>query len=123
MLAAMLDGRVAFALSADLLAEYRDVLGRGVISTRHGRPIGEVDGLVAELTVAGHLRHPPHEPADPEADPPPIAPPGDERVIALLAYEPRAVLVSGDLRLTQVVRGWREVLTAAELVDELGLAP
>ncbi|MEE4276652.1 MAG: PIN domain-containing protein [Thermoleophilia bacterium] len=121
VLAALLDGRVPFVISADLLAEYRRVLLRPIIAERHGWVSADIDRLLAELTTAAYLRQPPDDGAADTDDPPPDGPAGDEHVIRLLAHEPRASLVSGDGQLLDAVRGWREVLTPAELVALLGL--
>lgn len=120
VLTALLDGRVPFVISADLLAEYRRVLLRPIIAERHGWASADIDGLLAELTMAAYLRQPPDDAPDTD-DPPPDGPAGDEHVIRLLAHEPRASLVSGDGRLLDAVRGWRDVLTPAELVALMGL--
>ena len=121
LLSAMLDGRLAFVVSADLLAEYRLVLLRPAIAERHGWEPARVDTLLAELTTAAYLRQPPDKLAPDDIDPPPDCAPGDEHVIRLLAHEPRAALVSGDHRLIDAVRGWRDVLTPAGLVELLEL--
>ncbi len=123
VLAAMLDGRVPFAISADLLAEYRRVLLRPIVAERHVWASADIDALLAELTMTAYLRQPPDDDAPNADDPPPDSPPGDEHIIRLLAHEPRAALVSGDQVLLDAVRGWREVLTSAELVALLGLTP
>jgi predicted nucleic acid-binding protein len=121
VLAGMVDSRVPFALSADLLAEYRVVLLRPIVGERHVWTSADIDGLLAELTMAAYLRQPPAEGGPDPDDPRPVAPTGDDHVVRLLAHEPRAVLVTGDVALADAVRGWREVLTPAELVFELGL--
>jgi len=54
----MIDGRVPFLLSADLLAEYRRVLLRRAIAARHGLEAAQVDSLAAALTMYGYLRQP-----------------------------------------------------------------
>jgi predicted nucleic acid-binding protein len=124
LLNAMVTGRLPFVVSADLLAEYRRVLTRPRIAARHGRPPSKVDALLAQLTMMAYLRQPPDDDdALDTDDPPPDSPPGDEHIIRLLAHEPRAALVSGDQVLLDAVRGWREVLTSAELVALLGLTP
>ncbi len=120
-LTGLLDGRVPFVISADLLAEYRRVLLRPTIAERHGWASADIDRLLAELTMAAYLRQPPDYSAPDTDDPPPDGPAGDEHVILLLAHEPRASLVSGDGRLLDAVRGRRDVLTPAELVELLGL--
>lgn len=116
VLAGMIDGRVPFVLSADLLAEYRGVLARPTLAERHVWVSADIDGLLAELTIAAYLRQPPDDDAPDTDDPPPVTPRGDEHVIRLLAHEPRAALVSGDLPLLDAVRGWREALTPGEPV-------
>ena len=121
VLTALLDGRVPFVISADLLAEYRRVLLRPIIVERHVWAPTDIDRLLAELTMAAYLRQPPDDGAPDADDSPPDGPAGDEHVIRLLAHEPRASLVSGDGRLLDAVRGWRDVLTPAELVALLGL--
>jgi predicted nucleic acid-binding protein len=124
---ALLQGRLPFVLSADLLSEYRDVLLRPPIAARHRLSPADIDALLAELTTVAYLRQPPAEEAlDPEdrapsEDPAPITPPGDEHIVSLLTREPRAALVSGDQRLVEALRGWREVLTPAEFVERTGL--
>jgi uncharacterized protein len=123
LLNAMVTGRLPFVVSADLIAEYRRVLTRSRIAARHGRPSSKVDALLAQLTMTAYLRQPPDDDAPNADDPPPDSPPGDEHIIRLLAHEPRAALVSGDQVLLDAVRGWREVLTSAELVALLGLTP
>jgi predicted nucleic acid-binding protein len=122
VLAGTVDGRVPFAISADLLAEYRVVLLRPIVGERHARTSADVDALLAELTMAAYLRQPPAEGAPDADDPWPSAPPGAEHIIGLLAHEPRAALVTGDLSLADAVRGRREVLTPAELASQLGVA-
>jgi len=112
----MLAGRVAFLVSASLLAEYRLVLLRRAIASRHGLPVSAVDRLLATVTMAGYLRQ-----ADAWAgsddDPAPACPRGDEHIVSLLAREPASALVSGDRRLLDALRGWRVVLTPAEAVE------
>lgn len=121
VLAGMVGSRVPFALSADLLAEYRVVLLRPIVGERHVWTSADIDGLLAELTMAAYLRQPPADDAPDSDDPRPVASPGDEHIISLLAHEPRAALVTGDLALADAARGWREVVTPAEMVVELGL--
>ena len=120
VLKGMVSGRVPFVISAELLAEYRTVLLRPVVAERHVWSAVDVDGLLAELTMAAYLRQPPDDDVDPH-DPPPEAPPGDAHLVRLLAHEPHAALVSGDQTLLHALRGRREMLAPAELVaSELG---
>jgi predicted nucleic acid-binding protein len=121
VLKGMVSGRVPFVISAELLAEYRTVLLRPVVAERHVWSAVDVDGLLAELTMTAYLRQPPDDADVDPLDPPPDSPRGDAHVVRLLAHEPRAVLVSGDQTLLHALRGWRDVLTPAELVaNELG---
>jgi len=113
---AMLEGRLAFVISAELLGEYRRALTRSSIAKRHGWPPSKVDALLAQLTMAAYLRRPPDDDAPDTDDPPPESPPGDAHIIRLLAHEPRAALVSGDQVLLDAVRDWREVIMPADLV-------
>ena len=118
----MLTGRFAFLVSASLLAEYRQVLLRPSIATSHGLSDSAVDRLLAALTMAGYLRQPDDHVGSDDDDPAPVCPPGDEHVVRLLAREPVSTLVSGDRRLLDGLRGWREVFTPAEAVERAGLA-
>ena len=122
ILDAMLRGELPFVISADLLAEYHEILVRPSIAARHAMPASKVDALLAELTTAAYLRQPQAELVS-DDDPPPSGPPGDEHIIRLLAHEPRAALVTGDQSLLDAVRGWREVVSPAALVTLLGLTP
>ncbi len=87
ILAAMLAADFVFLLSEELLAEYRGVLLRGPIATRHGLSADEVDELLVALVAHGTLRRP---------GPASSGPRGDEHLFALLATDQRALLVSGD---------------------------
>jgi hypothetical protein len=86
IVAAMVDGRVPFLLSADLLAEYRRVLLRPVIAARHALDPASVDVLMVTLATAGYLRQPPERAAGEEADPPPPQRPVGEGAVPPLAY-------------------------------------
>ena len=121
ILTAMVDGHMAFLLSAELLAEYRRVLLRPAIVARHGLDARQVDSLIATLATTGYLRQPSADAADGEADPAPDCPAGDEHVRRLLAHEPWSVLVSGDIELVRSLRGWRQTLSPADAVTELAL--
>ncbi|HVS04170.1 MAG TPA: putative toxin-antitoxin system toxin component, PIN family [Thermoanaerobaculia bacterium] len=112
VLDAMLAGALTFLLSVDLLAEYRRVLLRPKICRRHGLTEAEVDAVLETLAFHGILREPPGA-LDPPRDP------GDAHLFALLAVEPRAILISGDLEtLAQVPSG--RGLSPRDAVSELG---
>ncbi len=85
----MLSGRLRFAISVDLLAEYRGVLLRPRIRSFHGLSEDEVDRVVRRLTENGALRAPP--PASHGAPDP-----GDQHLWDLLEYAPESFLVTGD---------------------------
>ena len=113
----MLNGRLPFLLSADLLAEYRSVLVRPLLVARHGWDGQTVEALLAALTTAACLRQP-ESGAAASHDPAPACPAGDQHPVRLLAREPWAALVSGDHPLLDALCGWRAVLTPGEAVAE-----
>jgi len=114
----MLSGWLQHVLSADLLGEYRRVLLRPRLVARHGWGGPQVDVLLAALTTTAYLRQPAAVALGEPDGPAPSCPAGDEHVARLLVREPWAALVSGDRRLLDAVRGWRDVLTPAEAVAE-----
>jgi len=89
LLSWMLAGELAFLLSVDLLAEYRDVLLRPSVARYHGLGVSEVDRLLTTLAFHGRIRQP-----QPASGPPPD--PGDLHLWDLLAAEPGSILVTGD---------------------------
>jgi putative PIN family toxin of toxin-antitoxin system len=92
----MLSGSLRFLLSIELLTEYREVLLRPKIARGHGLSADEVDRVLAALVLQAALR----EIAPPAAG---LSPRGDEHVVALLAVDPSAVLVTGDRALASLV--------------------
>lgn len=90
VLDAMLDGRLIYLLSPDLLAEYRSVLLRTRLVRAHGLTESEIDSLLTELTANGIWRKPP---PDAEHQAPDAQ---DAHLWALLACEASAVLITGD---------------------------
>ncbi len=92
----MLAGALRFLLSIELLAEYRDVLLRPKIAGAHGLSAGEVDRLLATLACHAVVRELGLLPAE-------HAPRSDEHVVALLAYDPRAILITGDRALAHQI--------------------
>lgn len=106
----MLDGSLPFLLSPDLLAEYRQVLLRPAIASRHGLSVDEVDELLTTVVANALWREPPPAPA--------AAPdPGDDHLWALLALEPKAVLVTGDAALLQGAPAGSRVVPPGEFID------
>jgi predicted nucleic acid-binding protein len=89
ILDAMVSGALHFLLSEALLAEYRAVLLRPKIVAVHGLDEGEVDEILVRIATNGALR----EVADSTT-----GPRGDGHLFALLAAEPSARLVTGDVR-------------------------
>jgi putative PIN family toxin of toxin-antitoxin system len=104
---AMLNGSLMFLLSPDLLVEYRAVLLRPKLAQRHGLTETEVDELLAAITANAIWRELPAASLL-SGNPAPLTgsstehfPPdaGDAHLWALLAGEPAAVLITGDLLL------------------------
>ena len=84
----MLDAAFPFAISAPLLAEYREVLGRPALLKLHA-----LDGAAIDALVAGIERH------AIVVEPKPCAPapdPGDQMLWELLAARSDLVLVTSD---------------------------
>ncbi|HEY6221853.1 MAG TPA: putative toxin-antitoxin system toxin component, PIN family [Candidatus Eisenbacteria bacterium] len=111
---AMLAARFRYALSIDLLAEYRSVLLRPRIRSRHGLSEAEVDVFLVDIAANGFL-----VPVDVEVEPPSQKRErGDEHLWRLMGAVPTAVLVTGDKRLAAHELGSR-VVSAREFVDRL----
>ena len=91
--ARVLDGMVAaslpFLLSTALLAEYREVLLRSRIHSRHGLDEDEVDSLLTELVANAIIRGP-----EPSTESAPSR--EDQHLWDLLATERGTVLITGD---------------------------
>ena len=123
ILDAMAAGKLHFILSDELLAEYRAVLLRPAVATRHGLTETEVDAVLEGIVANAGWREPAASQDAPPAVPPPAIVPGDEHVLALLEAEPRAALVTGDRRLREAVAAQRPALTPAELAAQLDRPP
>ena len=85
---AMIAGAFPFLLSLELLAEYRAVLLRPRIRSRHGLGEEEVDALLVGLTANAAMREPGQAGAG--------AVDVDGHLLALVATHGGAVLVTGD---------------------------
>ena len=86
----MLSGQFPYLLSADLLAEYREVLLRPKMMAFHGLREVEIDQILTEIVANAVLRDPlPKDAAE-------VPDPGDAHLWALLACEDGAALVTGD---------------------------
>jgi len=107
----MLAGGLRYLLSTELLAEYRAVLLRPKIRSRHGLDEDEVDALLTEIAANGTHREPASRPRSPD--------PRDAHLLALLEAEPRAVLVSGDELTLGAVTPPERALRPRELADRL----
>ncbi|AJF06049.1 putative toxin-antitoxin system toxin component, PIN family [Geoalkalibacter subterraneus] len=110
ILDSMLSGRFIYLLSPDLLAEYRLVLLRPAIISRHGLSIEEVDDLLEDLAAGAVWREPDKEAKAPD--------PGDNHLWALLACHPNATLVTGDRLLLENPPPGTKILTPREFLEK-----
>lgn len=94
ILDAMIAADFVYLLSEALLTEYRGVLIRPRIRTRHGLSEREVDALLECIAENAAIR----EPGASITVPPD---PGDAHLWALLDGEPEAILVTGDKALLE----------------------
>jgi predicted nucleic acid-binding protein len=109
---AMLAARFRYALSIDLLAEYRSVLLRRRIRSRHGLSEAEVDVILVDIAANGFL-------VDGEVEPTAQGrQPGDEHLWQLMRAATTAVLVTGHRRLAAHELGDR-VMAPREFADLL----
>ncbi len=106
----MLTGEIRILLSVDLLAEYREVLLRPAIRSRHGLEESEVDTILTAIAENAVVC----EPAEP-----PTAPPdsGDIHLWSILAARRDAVLVTGDLALVDGAPSWATVISPRDFVS------
>jgi predicted nucleic acid-binding protein len=108
----MLAGRFRFLLSDDLLFEYRDVLLRPKIAGRHRLSPAEVDVLLTEIAANGIV-------LDLESSPAGTGRREDDHLRRILAAEPSAFLVTGDLKLIAKLGPRARAVTAREFADVL----
>ncbi len=87
---AMLDGKLLFLLSPELLEEYRAVLLRPKLLRLHGLDEEQIDHLLTEITANAIWHDLVADFAEPAPDP------GDDHLWRLLATEPSAALITGD---------------------------
>ena len=104
----MLTGRFAYLLSPALLREYRHVLLRPAIASRHRLTAVEVDAMLTELVANARWREPASEPRAPD--------PGDNHLWALLAQRD-VVLVTGDRLLLESPPAPASVLSARSFLE------
>jgi predicted nucleic acid-binding protein len=107
---AMLGARFRYALSIDLLAEYRSVLLRPRIRSRHGLSEGEVDVVLVDIAANGFVVEVEASARERQR--------GDEHLWRLMRAVPTAVLVTGDIRLAGHELGNR-VVSARKFADLL----
>ena len=106
----MLTGRIPFLVSPPLLAEYRDVLLRQRIRSRHGLNEDEVDRVLSTLATNAIVREPDRQGA--------MSPsPADQHLWDLLACEPESILLTGDKLLLTAPPSSANVVSAAEFVS------
>lgn len=107
VLDAMIDGRLFYLLSADLLLEYRSVLMRRRISRLHGLKEPEIDQLLTEISANAIWRDPSpnREYLSPDAN--------DDHLWELMGSEPSAVLITGDRLLIENPRPQSSVIDPA----------
>jgi len=104
ILDSMLSGALRFALSIELLAEYRSVLLRKKIRSRHRLDEAQIDTILTAVAENAVIC----EPADPPSYPPDH---GDLHLWVLLAARPGAILVTGDQALVDNPPDWASVVT------------
>ena len=109
ILDSMLDGRLLYLLSADLLTEYSSVLRRPRLARMHGLTDEQLDRLLTELVANAMWRESVSAVKAPDR--------GDDHLWALLASNPQALLVTGDMMLLNDPPVERSVISPRSLVD------
>ena len=111
LLAGILAGAFPFLLSPDLLAEYRRVLLRPAIRTRHGLTAGEVDNVLTDIAANAQVRDPGDHgvPGAPDR--------GDDHLWRLLHAAPGATLVTGDRLLVEQPPRFASVVAPRTAID------
>ncbi len=110
ILDAMLAGRIAFLISAELLDEYRAVLLRPRIKKLHGLSENKIEKILTEIVANGIWREPTG------AEPPPD--PGDSHLWRLLRSQQGSILVTGDHLLLKQPPELVSVITPSLFVRE-----
>lgn len=107
----MLNGKLLYLLSPELLSEYRSVLLRPKLCALHKLTETAIDQLLTEITANAiwHEPEPPHPHDSPD--------PGDQHLWNLLASEQCAALVTGDQWLLQHPRPGSSVISPATLIQ------
>jgi uncharacterized protein len=121
----MLTGRLRYALSVDLLAEYRETLLRPAIAGRHGLGEALLDKLLARLALGAIMGDPPavgisasvDTATATDADTALVRDPGDAHVARLASSLPDVMVVTGDRRLREDLAPVCSVVSPAEYVS------
>jgi putative PIN family toxin of toxin-antitoxin system len=113
ILDAMLEGRLAYLLSGDLLQEYRDVLLRPRLFRYHGLGESDVDQILAEIVANAVWLEPCPDMGSLSPDP------RDGHLWALLACQPDAVLITGDRLLPENPMPGRSIISPGAWIDYL----
>lgn len=112
VLAAALSGRITPVLSPELLREYESALIAPRTQRRHRLVPSEVQEILDWLAHRGAVI----EPGSARRRPPGLS---DAHVVAILESEPRALLVTGDVRLRTWAAGWTTALSPRGFVELL----
>lgn len=108
---AMLDGRLIYLLSPELLQEYRLVLLRPKLLRLHGLDEEQIDQLLTEITANAIWHETLPEITGHAPDP------GDEHLLTLLAAESFAALITGDRLLLKQPPSHNAVFSPANYVE------
>lgn len=108
---AMLDGRLIYLLSPELLQEYRLVLLRPKLLRLHGLDEEQIDQLLTEITANAIWHETLPEITGHAPDP------GDEHLWTLLAAESFAALITGDRLLLEQPPSHNAVFSPANYVE------
>lgn len=111
ILDAMLDGRVIYLMSGDLLDEYSNVLRRPRLVRLHRRTDEQLDRLLSDLVANAIWRDPAAGGDAPD--------PRDGHLRALLSCHPQGLLVTGDRLLVENPPGGASVISPRRFADEL----
>jgi len=103
----MLSGNLFYLLSTALLREYRDVLLRPKLMKFHGLTEREIERILTEIVGNAIWREPPPDRKHTSPDP------RDAHLWALLASEPKAILVTGDRMLMENPRPRSSIISPA----------
>lgn len=109
ILDAMLDGRLIYLMSDELLSEYSGVLRRPGLVRLHGLTGEELDRLLADLVANAMWRAPATAGDVPDTE--------DQHLWVLLASYPQGCLVTGDRLLLDNPPGGASVISPRSFAD------